>query len=195
MSDTELDDETHSESESDRATSGQNGADKRSSTETSSTTEIRSRGSRRNAASGSISVFLQSERAISQAKSVLILFAATGIGLGIIGSTLSGSVGALAGDIAIATLIPIALVTPAIGVLMGQRVGYAEPDAQPIAVYTLVAIAVGVGAITEFMLASVLTAVGISGTSVSELFVFSFVVALGTVIAGLAGAFTARNSN
>lgn len=195
MSNTELDDETYSESESDRATSGQNGADKRSSQETSSTTEIRSQGSRRNATGGSISAFLQSEGAISQAKSVLILFTATGIGLGIIGSTLSDSVGAFAGDIAIATFIPIALVTPAIGVLMGQQIGYAESDTQPIAVYTLVAIVVGVGAIAEFMLASVLTAVGISGTSVSELFVFSFVVALGTVIAGLAGTFTARNGN
>ncbi|UPM41719.1 hypothetical protein [Halocatena salina] len=148
---------------------------------------------RRDTASSAVSTFLQSEAAIGQMKSSLVLFAAIGIGLGIVGSTLSGSVGTLGQDIAMATIIPIALATPIVGIIPGRQIGNHQTDAQPLAVYALVAITTGVGAIVQFMIASVLTAVEASGTSVPDLFVFSFVVALGTIIAGLGSAFAVRN--
>ncbi|RRJ31283.1 hypothetical protein [Halocatena pleomorpha] len=149
--------------------------------------------SHHNTANSSLSAFLQSEAAIGQMKSSLVLFGAIGVGLGIVGSTLSGSVGALGQNITMATIIPIALVTPIVGIIPGRQIGNQQTDAQPLAVYALVAIAAGMGAVVQFMIASVLTAVEASGTSVPDLFVFSFVVALGTIIAGLGSAFAVRN--
>lgn len=190
MSDTESDD-THSTA--DRSTNGQNEASDRVPPESSSST--RSRDTEWIVTDGSVRAFLQSEPALTQLKSALILFAATGVALGIVGTVFSSRVGAFAGDIAVATFVPIGLVTPAIGIVMGQQVGRTQSRVRPLAVYALVVMVTGVGAIVQFMLASTLIAVEISGTSVAELFVLSLVVALGTVIASLAGTFTVRNGN
>lgn len=116
-------------------------------------------GTRQRAPGSSVGEFLQSEAGINQIKSSLILFTTVGIGLGIVGSILASSEGMVGGDIAMATIIPIALVTPVIGVISGRQMGNQQTDAQPIAVYALVAIATGVGAVVLFMIASVLTAV------------------------------------
>lgn len=191
MSDTESDD-THSTA--DRSTNGQNEASDRVPPESSSLT-TRSRDPERTVTDGSVRAFLQSEPALTQLKSALILFATTGVVLGIVGSVFSSRVGAFAGDIAVATFVPIGLVTPAIGIVMGQQVGRTQFRVRPLAVYALVVLVTGVGAIVQFMLASTLIAVEISGTSVAELFALSLVVALGTVIASLAGTFTVRNGN
>lgn len=191
MSDTESDD-THSTA--DRSTNGQNEASDRVPPESSSST-TRSRDLERTVTDGSVRAFLQSEPALTQLKSALILFAATGVALGIVGTVFSSQVGAFAGDIAVATFVPIGLVTPAIGIVMGQQVGRTQFRVRPLAVYALVVMVTGVGSIVQFMLASTLIAVEISGTSVAELFVLSLVVALGTVIASLAGTFTVRNGN
>lgn len=172
-----------------------NGQENGSSDRQTSPTEMQPRTPRQGTPGSSIGVFLQSESAIDQLKTSLILFTTMGIGLGIVGSVLAGSEGVLGSSLAMATIIPIALVTPAIGVVAGRQTGNLQTDAQPLAVYALVAIATGVGSIILFMVASVLTAVEASGTSVSELFMFSFVVALGTIIAGLGSAFAARNSS
>lgn len=191
MSDTESDD-THSTTDS--STNGQNETSDRAPPESSAST-LHSRDSERTVTDGSVRAFLQSETALTQLKSALILFATTGVALGIVGTVFSSRVGAFAGDIAVATFIPIGLVTPVVGVVMGQQVGRTQSRVRPLAVYALVVMVTGVGAIVQFMLASTLIAVEVSGTRVAELFVLSLVVALGTVIASLAGTFTVRNGN
>lgn len=191
MSETERNDDTQSTPESEQSMNGQ---ENNGPTGQSTATEMQPRNTRQRARGSSIGTFLQSEAAIGQIKSSLILFTTMGIGLGIVGSILASSEGTIGGDIAMATIIPIALVAPVIGVIAGQQMGSRETDAQPIAVYALVAIATGVGAIVLFMIGSVLTAVEASGTTITDLFVFAFVVALGTIIAGLGSAFAARNS-
>lgn len=192
MSDTEGDNDTGSTATSEQP---RNGQEDNESSRQSSPTEMQPQGTRQRAPGSSVGRFLQSEAGINQIKSSLILFTTVGIGLGIVGSILASSDGMVGGDIAMATIIPIALVTPVIGVISGQQMGNHQTDAQPIAVYALVAIATGVGAIVLFMIGSVLTAVEASGTSVTDLFVFAFVVAVATIITGLGSAFAARNSD
>lgn len=172
MSNTELDDDTYAETQS--------------ATETHQNT--------RRPSGGSVSDFLQRERTIGRIKSVVLLFAATGVGLGIIGSMLAGSVdGYIGGIVGMVSIIPIALLTPVVGVVAGNQLGRIYTDTQPIQLYALIAVTTGAGAISLFMIGSTLSVIGTGGPSVVDLLTFSLVVAIGTVIAAGAAGFTARS--
>lgn len=167
MSNTELDDDTYSEA----------------GTETQISQYI-----------GVVSDFLQGDAVIGHMKSVVMVFVATGVVLGVIASILVGSVDEfLQGIVATVSLIPMALLAPVLGVIAGQQLGRTHCDAQPLPAYALITVSTGVGAFLLFMIGALFSTNGTSSVTVGNLFVFSLVVAVGTVVAAGVSGYAARS--
>lgn len=142
-----------------------------------------------------ISEIFQKKSTITQIKSSLVIFFATGLGIGLAGFAIVGS-SEIRGVLAATAIIALALIGPVLGVLTGTRIGSVLSDEPAIQAYATTAVSTIGGHILYFIVAFILIAANTATSlAVSDFLAPMFIGAIGTAIAGTASVYAVQELN
>lgn len=142
----------------------------------------------------------EKESIVNQIKSTIVLFFAVGVGAGINGFAITGSMsgdggimgGLVSSGILVATVVTLTLIGPVLAAFVGTRMGTALSEEPGIQTYTAAGISTFAGHILFFLIAFILTAAGMSGApSVVNFLLPAIVSAIGTAIVGIVAVYGA----